>query len=126
MILSTEEGRTLMKGRSSIVDMLSEYYPDIKWDESRWKLYYNNSKSQMFLFKTIRSLFPTNVGIFFEEKLSSIRYYNIDRSIVLDIWIPSHNIAIEYHGSQHYFEDNFLGGKKVCNQIKKTHHISLC
>ena len=40
-----------------------------------------------------------------------------------DIWIPEHNIAVEYNGKQHYEPVEFFGGEKGFKNTQRLDHL---
>jgi hypothetical protein len=45
--------------------------------------------------------------------------------MILDVFIPSLNLAIEYHGSQHYF-DHFSYGEAEVRKLKDEEKKLAC
>jgi hypothetical protein len=45
--------------------------------------------------------------------------YELGSQVEFDIWMPSHNIAIEYQGIQHYMQHSLIHGEEgLANQFQ--------
>jgi hypothetical protein len=112
-IQSNEFGAELIKKTGgSVIKMLRYYYPNYKWQEGRMRENPLNrlplaiSKSQIFVVRTLRRWFPENIEIECNEFL--FKYAETQKGMQLDVWVPTHNLAIEYQGSQHYNDNPFF------------------
>jgi hypothetical protein len=85
-----------------------ECFPDYKWDSEKFG---NNLKRQRQVFEIAKEIFGENNVIWNYTSLS-LRFEKSKRPIQLDVFIPLHNLAIEYQGIQHYKPISFFGGEK--------------
>jgi hypothetical protein len=80
---------------SSLRTHIREKYKNLSND--KWRLS-SNSRSQLFLHKLMRDIFP-NESIEFEYSLNFLKNEEGGHNLYplqVDIWIPSWNLAIEY------------------------------
>jgi hypothetical protein len=91
----------------SIIDLLRSKYPSLEWRSNGWNLN-GKSRSQDLLFQLVRSIVPHSVEIEWEAKNPAWISDMGDSKSRFDIWIPYHNISMEYNGIQHYVEDIFV------------------
>ena len=83
----------------SISELLSIAFPDTNWDHLNVTQKHKRS-NQRWLFLQIQKIYK-NVEIiedYFHDQLTRISGFPVQ----FDIFIPSKNVAIEYHGKQHY------------------------
>jgi hypothetical protein len=94
-------GRNLLKRHGgSLLELLKEIKPDYQWISNQWYLH-SNSRSQSLLGHIVRSLFPVGTEIECQVK---IPIFPSKIPSFFDVWIPQHNVALEYQGIQHYKE----------------------
>lgn len=82
----------------------------------------NGSKSQLLLYTILKERLDLDME--YNHVLDIIDPYpDSNRSMEVDIWIPRHNLCIEYQGIQHSDTSHFLGnirdqiGKDECKKI---------
>jgi len=61
------------------------------------------------LYKTIKEVLPSNISIFEDFSHPSLSFSVSGRAMQLDIFVPELNLALEYHGTQHYFDHKLFG-----------------
>ena len=94
-----------LRGFSSI---LPEVYPDHKWDLKKLERVHLPIKAtQRYLVTLIRELFPTSEV--YEEYESEELKFKSGRKIRIDVFLPLQNLALEYHGEQHYYDIFAMG-----------------
>ena len=82
----------------NIFKLLTKYFANEKWHFKNFVKYTKKSK-QKFLFSSLQSLFPAYLLI---ENYRHNLILNTKTALEFDIYIPSLNMAIEYHGQQHF------------------------
>jgi len=89
--------------------LLSDIYPNHKWDKE--KLFGRQKKSSQWrLYKTLQEIFPPGVEILEEYQLPVL--LETGNLMTFDIYVPSLNIMVEYHGYQHYNDHIMFGDVK--------------
>jgi hypothetical protein len=78
--------------------MLSRLYPQEHWDVTTATF---PSKTQIFLAKMMREIFP-QTQVIIEYKHPSMFFPNTKRPVILDVFLPEFNLALEYQGIQHF------------------------
>jgi len=103
---------TLLKKKGGLMNFLSESYPDYQWDQEKFS---NKQKKSLLnggciilsnkflhqILKLLRSMFTHRLNL--EQVV-------IGGPIILDIFVPSLNLAVEYHGHEHY-QDHYMFGE---------------
>jgi hypothetical protein len=87
--------------------MLEERYPNMHWDIEKWKTN-SSSRAQIFLCKLIGTLLNDG-DVVYNQSISYILRDSTKNEVEVDVWIPKHNLALEYQGQQHYIPTNFTG-----------------
>ena len=105
--LKSLKGTRMLTRVGGLYSMLNRYFPEYSWEkfdtdkQSQTRLVAPTSKSQLFLFKSVQSLFPSE-EILSNFRKSRLRYKRNNASMEFDIFIPSLSLIIEFHGGQHY------------------------
>lgn len=103
-------GGGLLIKYKSLYNLLTEFYPEIDWDESRLKMRDKRS-AQRWLFLQVKELFPN------EEVIEDFIYSEKERTsgiaIEYDIYIPKLKLALEYHGYHHYHDIPSFGSLEL-------------
>lgn len=115
-------GQTLLRKYKSLFGLLSFAFPDEYWDKLRFSKRDKRS-GQRWLFLQLEELFPKDEIIedFYHAELSKEASFPIQ----LDIFIPSHSIAFEYHG-QHHYSDIPAFGHLDMQQDRDKQKIEIC
>src|SRR4030042_1657799 len=71
-------------------------------------------KRQLEICEYVKSLYRGE--IFYNYKHPKLRFTKSGYPMEFDIFIPDKNIAIEYHGEEHFFPINIFGGEKAFKQ----------
>jgi len=115
-------GRKLSKS-TMMVKILQNSFPEEEWKSEIFSR--RNKKSrQRWLAVKIRQIFPN------EQVLEDFLHKNIRRKsgshLELDIFLPNLNIAVEFHGEQHY-EDTWAGSVSLATQkLLDQEKLELC
>jgi hypothetical protein len=105
--LESNHGKGLLwKYGGSISSLLSTHYPDMEWNWNKWMLN-GSSQSQWILRDFIAMLLPKKCEVEINYSTGWMSS-NGKTSIHFDVWIPSHNVAFEYQGIQHYLHTSFV------------------
>jgi len=76
----------------------------------------HSSKAQQVLYKMVSDvLFPEEI-VLMNYRHPQLRFANSGYSMELDIFVPSVNLAFEYHGEQHYHWDFRYGSPLIRQQ----------
>jgi hypothetical protein len=115
-------GKTFIsKFGGSMVKILEKFYPHYSWNAMEWYLN-GKSRSQRLLYDMMRKLVKNNVEIEMEYRFLAFKSI---ANFSLDIWIPGKNLAVEYHGIQHFMDHGFvhldvgLGTQKKRDRYRK-------
>ncbi len=87
-----------LSNREVRMDIVPEHYPMRSREKSK-------SIGQFLLGRSIRSLYGLNVVILEEFPIPEER-------LILDFYVPNHDLAFEYHGQQHDEFNKFFHGDK--------------
>eukprot|EP01114_Cavostelium_apophysatum_P004981 TRINITY_DN1548_c0_g2_i2.p1 TRINITY_DN1548_c0_g2~~TRINITY_DN1548_c0_g2_i2.p1 ORF type:complete len:367 (+),score=55.49 TRINITY_DN1548_c0_g2_i2:108-1208(+) len=102
--------KSLIARHGTLHQLLVHAFPEHSWDKRNMIF---PGKSQHFLFKSVRELFPSDVDVHFEYQHPTISFPSEDGTrqslITYDIFLPKLSLAFEYQGEQHYH--NHLHGK---------------
>jgi len=85
--------------------------PNHNWKTEKFSLRQKKS-SQWWLYKTLQEIFPHGTEILEEFQLPSISLIQSKYLITFDVYIPSLNIILEYHGHHHYYDHYLFGDVK--------------
>lgn len=90
----------------------------------------NSSKAQLFLNRSLKSLFPHETDIEFNYTLQLVPYSRSESFMQADAWIPHLGLIFEYQGRQHYLPNYFNDykvqitkdkeKKKICQEVGLT------
>jgi len=120
---------TFLKTRD-LIDILEEVYPTYQWDETKFNQRVKKS-TQWWLYKVVKDICPSNTEVF-EEYAHPFLKLQSGYPMIFDIYVPSFDLAIEYHGAHHYQDHIMFGAvaslkerdhKKIeaCNSVKITY-----
>eukprot|EP01114_Cavostelium_apophysatum_P003275 TRINITY_DN13075_c0_g1_i1.p1 TRINITY_DN13075_c0_g1~~TRINITY_DN13075_c0_g1_i1.p1 ORF type:complete len:257 (+),score=47.93 TRINITY_DN13075_c0_g1_i1:158-928(+) len=101
------------KYKGSLKLALRALKPEHDWNFDRFK---SNIKAQSLVFEIVQRLVPNGVDIF---QNYACTFPGSPKSALLDIFVPSWKLAIEYQGHQHYETDHrmFLSGRRSREEI---------
>jgi len=104
-----------VKKRGGLMKLLSEVYPNYKWNNEKF-LGKQKKSSQWWLYKTLKETFPPGIEILEEYQLPAMLFIQTGCLMLFDIFVPSLNIIIEYHGFQHFHDHYMFGDVKSCKE----------
>eukprot|EP01125_Pyxidicula_operculata_P006278 TRINITY_DN2178_c3_g1_i2.p1 TRINITY_DN2178_c3_g1~~TRINITY_DN2178_c3_g1_i2.p1 ORF type:complete len:498 (+),score=111.05 TRINITY_DN2178_c3_g1_i2:408-1901(+) len=110
-----------------LATILPKYFPDYDWDLKLLSKKSPKKSAQKWLSKKIKELYPTLNGdddILEDYKHPLLRYSGSSRPMELDIYIPSLNIAFEYHGHQHYNTSTVFDDVEVRSKMDEEKRIA--
>jgi len=81
--------------------MLTQFFPERRWDLYRLSSVGSISKEQQHLLRVVRTLFP-NENVLSNGKHPNMVFFDSGKAIELDIYIPALCLAFEYQGKPHY------------------------
>jgi hypothetical protein len=90
-----------MTNLGNVFNLLRTFYPQHDWMESHWKSFTSTSKSQILLYRCIRSMVP-DLEIHLNYYHPELRFSGSQKLMQLDIYIPKYEICLEYQGIQHF------------------------
>jgi len=111
-----KKGKSLIRRYGGLIPILSKYYPEYNWLSYKFRIV--PSKSQVYLFKMIQSLFPQH-EVLIEAKIPQLVYLPTKRELTLDIFIPTLQLAFEFQGFQHYTRHYLFGDHNIQQQRDK-------
>jgi hypothetical protein len=91
----------LMQYDNSLQDALKSVYP-----EYDWTVIINMSNAQKYIWHELRKIFGAG-GVLANYRHPKLLYPGTLSSMELDIYIPSLQIAVEYNGEQHYYDNGY-------------------
>lgn len=107
-----------------IIRALKFGFPEINWDEKKAQSRQKRS-TQWWLKEKISEILP-GTEIIEEYRHPDLFWNSGGRSVEFDIWIPKYNIAVEYHGEQHYFDIHAAFGSSDLYSERDTRKQQLC
>jgi len=110
-----------VKKRGGLIKLLKSVYPNHDWKAEKFSSRQKKS-SQWWLCKVLSEIFPPYTVILEEVQLPFIHPGHL---ITFDIYIPSLNLIIEYHGSQHY-HDHYMFGNVISRHERDEQRRVLC
>jgi len=118
-------GRALVaNGFNTLIDtLLSKAYPEVQWKEEQFIA--TSLKTQRLLYRILRNLLSKDVEIKFEYEHPSLKFSQNQQPITLDIYVPSLNLALEYHG-EHHFRDSRLYGRSNVQRERDLEKKKIC
>jgi len=102
------------------VKYLSKTYPHYQWEQYKFNQKQKRS-SQWWLYKTLKEILPSEVEVIEEYSHPSLKF-ETGSPICLDIFVPSLNLAFEYHGYQHYHHHKIFGEVKSRKERDNERH----
>jgi hypothetical protein len=105
-LMNQGEGSYLLgRYQGSLLNILRAHYPDQRWNQEKWNIL-AKSKSQQLLFRILSFLMSPS-PLEYNANLPMLRYPN-KHPMQIDVWMPLHNVAVEYQGEQHYKDNNLM------------------
>jgi len=110
--------------KKSVVKMLRTVYPEEDWSSERFSERMKKARQRLLLVK-LREIFKN------EEIHENFKHHQIKRNsgsfLELDIFLPQLDLALEFHGEQHFHEISSAGfGSLAPQQIWDHEKIKLC
>jgi len=118
------KGRQLINKFGHIIGALKFGLPEINWDEK--KAQSRQKRSTQWWLKEKISEIIQGTEIIEEYQHPDLFWNSGGRSVEFDIWIPKYNIAIEYHGEQHYFDIHAAFGPSDLYSDRDIRKKQLC
>lgn len=111
---------TLFDKYGSLLSLLQEYYPEHDWSQS--KMGKIVSKGQAMMFRLLQDIFP-DTEIIMNYVHPNIVFPVTSGRMEFDVFIPKHQLALEFQGQHHYswtplYGDPFLQQQR--DQMKRT------
>lgn len=114
----------------NVFNLLKTFYPQHDWMESHWKNYTSTSKSQILLYRCIKSILP-DLEIRLNYHHPDLKFSGSQKPMQLDIYIPQYMLCLEYQGIQHFTNNGRYDGfysqqnrdiekKEACNSVGIT------
>jgi len=100
----------LVHSGKNLSELVSLAYPSHHWDVTKFGQ--KKFTSQKRLFKVLTQIYPNN-EILYNKRHQEIINPKTNRSLELDCYIPSLNLAFEYQGSQHNKPNRFFHSEKA-------------
>eukprot|EP01125_Pyxidicula_operculata_P005135 TRINITY_DN1872_c0_g1_i3.p1 TRINITY_DN1872_c0_g1~~TRINITY_DN1872_c0_g1_i3.p1 ORF type:complete len:425 (+),score=30.54 TRINITY_DN1872_c0_g1_i3:740-2014(+) len=116
-------------GRISVKDLKNKYlkiaYPHINWEVGRFSDSRTKKANQRWLLVNVKKLFPDE-EIFEDFLHPKLVNPETGQNLEIDIWIPRHNIALEYQGESHYFLVPGLATSVEMYQARDAMKVKIC
>jgi hypothetical protein len=74
-------------------------FPDYSWNIDK---FYEGMRKQKLIFAIVKKFFGLDADVFWNYKHPDMRFVS-GRKMEIDIFVPNHNLAIEFQGEQHFF-----------------------
>ena len=117
-------GSSLVKKYNSLANILRVAYPENSWDPKQFQSRYKRS-AQRWMFIQVQKIHPNCevVEEYLHEELTRVS----GKTIEFDVFVPSLQLAFEYHGQHHYQDSPALGcGLIELHQQRDTEKVELC
>eukprot|EP01126_Amoeba_proteus_P021660 TRINITY_DN2203_c0_g4_i4.p1 TRINITY_DN2203_c0_g4~~TRINITY_DN2203_c0_g4_i4.p1 ORF type:complete len:240 (-),score=37.66 TRINITY_DN2203_c0_g4_i4:11-730(-) len=102
-----EGGNKFLKSFNSLFSGIKFAYPEYPWN--RQKFFFSGKRSsQRWLHLLVKQALPSDDVI--EDYNCSGLFWDSDKPVELDIYVPNYNLAFEYQGEQHYFNLSHIFG----------------
>jgi hypothetical protein len=116
------KGGTLVQRNRGILSFLSKRFPEQEFTDHPLNL--PVSKSQKFLFKSIKLLFPDDqVELCFKHP--TLVFPRSSRKMEFDVFLPKLSLAFEYQGQQHFHQHFFFGSQRD-QQLRDSEKREAC
>jgi len=113
-----------VKQRGGLIKLLQEVYPNHNWQTEKFSSRQKRS-SQWWLYKTLQEMFPPGTELIEEFKLPSISFIQSGHLMTFDVYLPSLNMILEYHGFHHYY-DHYMFGDVQCYKARDEQRRLSC
>lgn len=115
-VTTDQVNATLLRIYGGLLPLLSKFYPQYSWKSKAGLAHKTSiSKAQTYLYRTLKQLFP-HLEIKMNYLHSSLLFTKTNRGMEFDIFVPSKDVAIEYHGEQHYVNHYLYGTPQIVQQ----------
>ena len=117
-----EGGQSLLLKYGGLYNLCRFLYPDHEWNEADFRSRDKRSV-QRLLFVHLQDIFPGEEMV--EEFIHDGLTRQLGRAVEFDVYLPNHEIALEYHGRHHY-DDIPSFGQLEMYQMRDQEKIDLC
>ena len=107
--LNSLNGDGIIK-RGGMHYLLKEIYPNEKWEKELFIIKTKKS-TQRIVYLYIQSIY--NSFPIYEDYPHPLFHLKTNILAIFDLFIPSHNLVIEYHGIQHYIDSTNIGFSSI-------------
>ena len=118
------EGFLVSHYQGSLASAIEVIYPEYSWN-SRQLTRRGQRKSQQRLYQAIKKIYTNNgsrkIQFLLEYKHPQLIYEPSNKSMELDIYIPSLNLAFEYQGKHHYQNNRLFGAAAAYQRMVSGH-----
>jgi hypothetical protein len=88
-------GNPMVAYAGGMFKLLKLLYPNHNWNQSKFNEVMG-SKAQLFLYRTVREIIGQDEEIEYNRHSTLLKYMDTQLPMQLDIWIPKHNLVLEY------------------------------